>query len=86
MSRRPVDIKDKQVLDLVAGGESNGDYNAVYGIRVGSSQQPDFSRMTISEVRQYQRQRIASGQPSSAVGKYQFIQSTLDETTATCRF
>ena len=86
MSRRPVDIKDKQVLDLVAAGESNGDYNAVYGIRVGSSQQPDFSRMTISEVRQYQRQRIASGQPSSAVGKYQFIQSTLDETTQRAGF
>ena len=86
MSRRPVDIKDKQVLDLVAGGESNGDYNAVYGIRVGSSQQPDFSRMTISEVRQYQRQRIASGQPSSAVGRYQFIQSTLDETTQRAGF
>lgn len=86
MSRRPVDIKDKQVLDLVAAGESNGDYNAVYGIRVGSSQQPDFSTMTISEVRQYQRDRISSGQQSSAVGKYQFIQTTLDETTERAGF
>lgn len=86
MSRRPVDIRDKQVLDLVAAGESNGDYNAVYGIRVGSSQQPDFSRMTITEVQQYQRDRISGGQSSSAVGKYQFIQSTLKETTERAGF
>ena len=84
--RRPVDIKDRQVLDLVAGGESGGDYNAVYGIPVGHGTQPNFSNMTIAQVQQYQRDRIASGQPSSAVGKYQFIQSTLKETTERAGF
>lgn len=82
MATRTPDIKDKQILDLVAGGESNGDYNAVYGIPVGSPSQPDFSNMTILQVQQYQRNRITSGQPSSAVGKYQFIQSTLSETVS----
>ncbi len=80
MAPRAPDLSDKAVLDLVAGGESGGDYNAVYGMKVGSSNQPNFSDMTIAEVQQYQRSRIASGQPSSAVGKYQFIQSTLDDT------
>ena len=86
MATRTPDIKDKQILDLVAGGESNGDYNAVYGIPVGSSSQPDFSNMTISQVQQYQRNRITSGQVSSAVGKYQFIQSTLSETVERAGF
>lgn len=86
MASRIPDIKDKQILDLVAGGESNGDYNAVYGIPVGSSTQPDFSSMTISQVQQYQRNRITSGQDSSAVGKYQFIQSTLSETVERAGF
>tara|TARA_R100000027_G_scaffold65565_1_gene60248 strand:- start:532 stop:3201 length:2670 start_codon:yes stop_codon:yes gene_type:complete len=42
--------------------------------------------MTISQVQQYQRNRITSGQKSSAVGKYQFIQSTLSETVERAGF
>lgn len=75
-----VDITDTNLLNLVSSSESQGDYNAVWNIPVGSPSQPDFSNMTITQVQQYQRSRIASGEVSSAVGRYQFVQNTLQET------
>jgi muramidase (phage lysozyme) len=66
---------DGELLDFIASKESGGDYNAVYG----RGSVPGLTNMTLSEVLDYQKRLIASGQKSSAVGRYQFIRSTLEE-------
>ena len=67
--------EDGKLLDFIASKESNGDYNMVYG--QGSN--PNLTNMTIAEVLEYQKQLIAKGQKSSAVGRYQFIRTSLEE-------
>jgi conjugal transfer mating pair stabilization protein TraG len=66
---------DGELLDFIAAKESGGDYNAVFG----QGSVPGLSDMTIAQVLDYQRQLIAQGQKSAAVGRYQFIRSTLAE-------
>ena len=66
---------DGELLDFIAAKESGGDYNAVYGKGSVSG----LTDMTIAQVLDYQRQLLAQGQKSSAVGRYQFIRSTLAE-------
>lgn len=66
---------DGELLDFIAAKESGGDYNAVYG----KGSVPGLTDMTIAQVLDYQRQLLAQGQKSSAVGRYQFIRSTLAE-------
>ena len=66
---------DGELLDFIASKESGGDYNAVYG----QGSVPGLSDMTIAQVLDYQKQLLAQGQKSSAVGRYQFIRSTLAE-------
>lgn len=66
----------RALLDLIAKAESNGNYTAHFGDP--GSKDPDFTTMTLSEVQAWQRGFVASGQPSSAVGRYQIISTTLD--------
>lgn len=63
------------VLNVIADGESNGNYNAYYGN--GNNSSVIFTQMTVSEVLGWQASYVAGGSPSSAVGRYQFIQTTL---------
>ncbi len=65
------------LLTVIADGESNGNYNAYFG-NAGNSQIM-FTSMTVKEVLEWQEHFTDSGQPSNAVGKYQFIRSTLRE-------
>ncbi len=66
---------DGELLDFIAAKESGGDYNAVYG----QGSVAGLTDMTIAQVLDYQKQLLAQGQKSSAVGRYQFIRSTLAE-------
>jgi muramidase (phage lysozyme) len=65
----------KQLLAVIAKGESNNNYNAYFG----NSSNTDivFTDMTVSEVMHWQDDFIRQGKASSAVGKYQFLRSTL---------
>jgi len=59
------------ILDLIAKGESNGNYNVV----VGGATYP-LTSMTVSEVMQLQKKLIKE-KGGSAAGKYQIIYQTL---------
>ena len=62
------------LLDLIGKGESGGNYNALVG-----GGEADLTNMTVAQVQELQKKMKASGRPSSAVGKYQMIASTLAE-------
>ena len=64
------------LLELIGQAESKGNYNAYFGAPHSTS--PRFTDMTIRQVRDWQRAYIAHGAASSAVGKYQIIDTTLD--------
>lgn len=75
------DLCTDLVLDFIAGGvagnlvgESKGNYNAVIGNLFARD---DLGLRTINGIYQLQTQLVASGKPSSAVGRYQIIQRTL---------
>lgn len=63
------------LLNTIAEGESNGNYNAYFG--KANNRDIFFTQMSVAEVLQWQEQFVKSGQPSSAVGKYQIIRPTL---------
>ena len=65
------------IRDLIGKVESDssGGYNAV----AGGVYQGDLTNMTVGEVKQLQRQLMAQGKGSAAMGRYQFIASTLSE-------
>jgi len=63
-----------EVLDLIAGPESGGRYDAVYPGR----RRPQILDMTLSELYQDMRQR-GRDSGSSASGRYQYIRTTLQE-------
>jgi conjugal transfer mating pair stabilization protein TraG len=63
------------ILDVIAQGESRGNYNAYFGNAGNMS--IEFTGMTVAQVLQWQQAFLAHGQPSSAVGKYQFLRPTL---------
>lgn len=65
----------KPLLHLIAEAESNGNYNAYYGNP--ENQSVVFTDMTVQEVMDWQAGFIAQGSPSSAVGRYQIIDTTL---------
>lgn len=65
----------KPLLDLIASVESKGNYNAHFGNATNSELR--FTSMTIAEVQQWQHEFVAQGNASSAVGRYQIIDSTL---------
>lgn len=64
------------LLEVIASGESHGNYNAYFG-NVANTSQPNFTTMSISEVIIWQQQYIQQGSPSNAVGRYQIIEPTL---------
>lgn len=65
-----------KILDLVGKVESGGNYNVL----VGGKTEPNLTNMTVAEVLAFQQQKMgkANGFESTAVGKYQIINSTLD--------
>ena len=67
----------RPLLDLIARVESRGNYNAYYGNAHNTS--TDFTKMTIAEVMEWQKQQVAAGSISTAVGRYQIIDVTLGE-------
>lgn len=63
------------LLDVIAKGESNGNYNAYYGNAGNATTR--FTEMSVNEVLAWQEEVIRKGGVSSAVGKYQIIRPTL---------
>ena len=63
------------VLDLVAGPESRGNYNAWYG--AADQHAVQLADLTVAEVRALQK-RLVRENGGSAVGRYQIIDDTLD--------
>lgn len=64
------------LLNVIAGGESNGNYNAYFGHPTNTSL--ELTDMTIAEVLHWQEDYINSGNASNAAGRYQIIQPTLE--------
>jgi hypothetical protein len=69
-----------QFMDNITGGEGAGNYNAFHGH--ANNQRVRFTDMTIGDVLNWQKRGDwrHMGAGSSAVGKYQFIESTLRDT------
>ncbi len=65
----------KPLLALIAKAESKGNYNAYFG-NAGNTD-IKFTEMPVGEVIKWQQDFIAAGNASSAVGRYQFISTTL---------
>lgn len=68
-------IHTTDLLNTIAKVESKNNYNAYFGDPNNTSIQ--FTAMTVNEVLAWQRQFVEQGNVSSAVGRYQFIDSTL---------
>lgn len=68
-------VSAKPLLDLIARVESKGNYNAYFGNAGNTS--ITFTEMSIADVLSWQEDFIAAGHPSSAVGRYQIISTTL---------
>lgn len=65
----------KPLLDVIAHAESGGNYNAYFGN--GRNKATKFTDMPIADVLKWQQEYVQQGSPSSAVGRYQFLNSTL---------
>jgi len=75
-SQRSVDMATmRPLLNIIAKAESNGNYNAYFGN--ASNNSIKLSEMPIHKVMQWQESYIEKGNASSAVGRYQIIDSTL---------
>lgn len=68
-------IHTADLLDTIAKVESKHNYNAYFGNSANTTIK--FTEMTVNEVVAWQRQFVEQGNASSAVGRYQFIDSTL---------
>lgn len=66
----------RPLLNTIAKGESNGNYNAYFGKPANNTVK--LTEMTIAEVLKWQAEYVRSGNPSSAAGRYQIIQPTLE--------
>lgn len=64
------------LLDFIAVKESSGNYDAYIGH--ADADTGTITGKSILDVYAFQRQLVASGEPSSAVGRYQFVQRTLN--------
>lgn len=75
---KSVDPKSYQtLLGLIGKAESDNNYDAYFGNSANSKIK--FTDMTIEQVLDWQSEFVANGNPSSAVGKYQFINTTLKQ-------
>ncbi len=63
------------LLQLIARAESNGNYNAYFGNPGNTS--INFTQMSIGEVLAWQANFVQQGNASSAVGRYQIVNTTL---------
>lgn len=76
-SRLVVDPKTYvALLDLIANAESKDNYNAYFGNAANS--EVKFTEMSVGEVLAWQSEYIEQGNASSAVGRYQIINTTLN--------
>lgn len=66
-----------ELLNFIARYESRGDYNIMVGGKRGN-----LTSMTVGEVLDMQKDMIAKGHESTAVGRYQYIRKTLAGTAA----
>ena len=66
-----------ELLNFIARYESAGDYNIMVGGKRGK-----LTSMTIAEILDMQKDMIAKGHESTAVGRYQYIRKTLAGTVA----
>ena len=74
--RETVDITTyRPLLEIIAEAESNGNYNAYFGN--AQNDEVQFTGMKISEVLAWQDEFVAGGSASSAVGRYQVLNTTL---------
>ena len=75
--RPPVDpTAYAPLLNLIGRVESNDNYNAYFGSPANTG--TDFTAMPIRDVLAWQAEYVRQGSPSSAVGRYQIINTTLD--------
>lgn len=65
----------RQLLEVIAHAESSGNYNAYFGN--SNNTKIDFTTMSIADVLKWQQNYINQGSPSSAVGRYQILNTTL---------
>lgn len=63
------------LLNVIAHGESKGNYNAYFGNTSNTTIR--FTDMSVTSVLKWQQDYVDHGSPSSAVGKYQIIRPTL---------
>jgi len=70
--------QEKKILDLVAKGEAVQGADP-YSSLWPSTSDPMIPQYTLAQIDQYQTDRIRAGFKSSAIGRYQFIRSTLRE-------
>lgn len=75
--RHVVPASYQPLLTVIAAAESHGNYNAYFGNAANTSIR--FTDMTVAEVLAWQKQHVAQGGISSAVGRYQIIDTTLGE-------
>ncbi len=68
-------VSAKPLLALIARVESKGNYNAYFGNAGNTS--ITFTEMSVADVLRWQEDFIAAGHPSSAVGRYQILSTTL---------
>lgn len=66
----------KQLLDLIASVESKNNYNAYFGNPKNTD--ITFTKMSVADVMKWQKEYVAKGNYSSAVGRYQIVSTTLD--------
>lgn len=62
------------ILDFIAGYEAGGNYNAVIG---NSHASEDLGKKSIGDIYVLMDHLLASGKPSTAVGRYQIIRRTM---------
>lgn len=75
--RPPVDpAAYAPLLNLIGQAESNDNYNAYFGSPANTT--TDFTAMPIRDVLAWQAEYVRQGSPSSAVGRYQIINTTLE--------
>lgn len=65
----------RPLLSVIARGESNGNYNAYFGN--SANQSILFTGMSVAQVMQWQTNYADEGHASNAVGRYQFMGTTL---------
>lgn len=63
------------LLRVIANAESNGNDNAYFGNANNTT--INFTKMSVADVLQWQKKYVGHGSPSSAVGRYQFLNTTL---------